>query len=168
MSMIILIIFLPSIVDGFFFDIERVYIVVRTADFSGSYTKTNIVIKEENKDRIEKILNEVQKLCRVRLITYNEMYDFLEKLRKLYPISNKNLNGCVFEIDLNAQTFPSAYKYTPESTQFEVIYKNGYFKLIAVYRYQTKGPKSKVEAKLTSEAEAAILKSFEKPYEYER
>ena len=130
--------------------------------------KTNIVIKEENKDGIEKILNEVQKLCRVRLITYNEMYDFLEKLRKLYPISNKNLNGCVFEIDLNAQTFPSAYKYTPESTQFEVIYKNGYFKLIAVYRYQTKGPKSKVEAKLTSEAEAAILKSFEKPYEYER
>ena len=28
MSMIILIIFLPSIVDGFFFDIERVYIPI--------------------------------------------------------------------------------------------------------------------------------------------
>ena len=92
--------------------------------------KKPIVVKEENKQRIEKILYELQKRCTARIISAQEIIDACERLDKfIYARSKKDLKGITALIDLNAQSFAKAYKYVPYSTQFEVEHMGSYWRL---------------------------------------
>jgi len=48
--------------------------------------------------------------------------------------SKKSREGLKINVDYNAQDFPNAYKYTPESTHFTAEYKNGSWRITGVYR----------------------------------
>lgn len=97
-----------------------------------------IIISEKNRERIEAELEEVQKRCTVRTITFSDIVSACEALEKKYPVAKKYLEGVsYFELDVNEQNFPSAYKYTPESTYINVVMRGGKWRLVKVYRYKT-------------------------------
>lgn len=126
--------------------------------------KKEIVLKNSNKERIETELNSVQRRCTVRLISFDNIMKMSKEIKKYYSLSNKELNGCKFVIDLHAQTFPSAYKYAPESTKCILEFKDPYWKLLDIYRAETNKEGGVVEAQLTETAKQAIIEHFTYPY----
>lgn len=120
-----------------------------------------IKIAEENINRIAEILNEVQKRSRVRCVTPQEIIDTCNNVFRELNITKKALEGCMFTADLNAQDFPSAYKYTPESTLFTAVYKRGSWYLSSVRRDTTRRASQKVKMMLTDSAKTALLSKYE-------
>ena len=120
-----------------------------------------IIVKEENRNKINDVLVEVQRRCTARTITVQNIFDICTDLFDRYGISKKALEGCVFYIDYHAQHFANAYKYIPESTHIKLRYHNGSFRVTDVYRCNTATtPNSAVEARLTDEAKDALIKRF--------
>ena len=90
-----------------------------------------------------------------RTLTAREIIDSLTRLERRLNIPRKYMVGIKVKIDVNAQKFPSAYKYTPMSTVFFAEYrKSGWF-LTSVQR-RSCGSKE-YQITLTPEAENAIL-----------
>ena len=84
-------------------------------------------IKFEKK--LEKELNELQKRCTTRTITMQIIQKELDLIEEafLYQHTKKEMEGLSIRYDFNAQEFPSAYKYTPESTILNASYnKSGW------------------------------------------
>lgn len=123
-----------------------------------------VVLKEKNRERIENELKTVQHRCTVRLISFDDIVKMSKKIKKYYNLSNKELNGCKFVVDVHAQTFPSAYKYTPESTKFILEFNNSYWKVLDVFRAETNKDGGVIEARLTELAKQAIIEHFTYPY----
>lgn len=73
-------------------------------------------------------------------------------------ITHKALKGVKVKIDPNAQTFPSAYKYTPESTQFNAEFDGKEWKITRIYR-DTCG-RHKVRVEHTEASKAAIVEKL--------
>lgn len=124
----------------------------------------SVILKEKNRETIEQELENVQRRCTARLINYNCIDSMSKKLKKYYGLSNKDLNGCKFIIDLHAQTFPSAYKYTPNSTKIILEFKNSYWKIIDIFRAETNRENGVVEAHLTEQAQKTIIEHFTYPF----
>lgn len=93
-----------------------------------------ILIKEENAKKIQSVLDEAQKRAKVRKATVYDVYSFAKKVFDTVTVPKKLLDGVTVFCDPNAQDFPSAYKYTPESTIFKISIKNGKLYLKEVYR----------------------------------
>lgn len=89
-------------------------------------TKYNtIILNEKNNEKIENILNDVQKMTRVRNITLEDIYkakDEIEKYVLKYTTKNA-LEMTMVWVDINAQSFPNAYHGWPTSTQFCFLYQ---------------------------------------------
>ena len=126
--------------------------------------KKGIILKVLNKEKIEKELNSVQHRCTVRTISFDDIVKVSKKIKVYYSLSNKDLNGCKFVVDLHAQTFPSAYKYMPESTKFILEFKNSYWKVLDIYRAETNKDGGVIEAQLTELAKQAIIEHFTYPF----
>ena len=126
--------------------------------------KKAIVLKDMNREKIENELNNVQRRCSVRMVSFDDIVKTSKEIREFYKLNNKELNGCRFVIDLHAQTFPGTYKYTPESTKFILEFKNSYWKLVDVFRGITNRDGGVVETHLTEEAEKALIEYFTNPY----
>ena len=69
-----------------------------------------------------KELNALQDRCNARIVSGYEIFKaILEYENRLSRfLSYKDMKGASVEIDLNAQTFPNAYKYTPHSTVVKI------------------------------------------------
>lgn len=69
-----------------------------------------------------KELNTLQDKCKVRVVSAFEIFkaivEYENRLSRF--LSYKDMKGASVEIDLNAQTFPNAYKYTPHSTVVKI------------------------------------------------
>ena len=126
--------------------------------------KKQIVLKEKNRKKIELELDAVQHRCTARLISFDDIVKMSKEIKNHYSLSNKDLDGCKFVIDVHAQTFPSAYKYTPESTKCILKFKSSYWKLLDIYRAETNKEGGIVEAQLTELAKQAIIERFTYPY----
>lgn len=121
----------------------------------------NIIIKESNRARIEKILEKVQKKSRVRTINYDMLQSEIEKVnRRLCDIPATYQVGIEVDIDIHAENFPNAYRWTPESTQFSMIRTSSGWKLLDIYRGTTKREKYRALFKLTDEAKEALLAAY--------
>jgi len=72
----------------------------------------------EKAAEITAMLQEVEKRCSARTIDRISLVEItLEDVNKHCPIKAKGMRaGLQFCVDPNGQTFPKAYKYTPEST----------------------------------------------------
>lgn len=83
----------------------------------------NITVNLKNIDSkqeaITTALEEIQKKCTARTISFNDVKAALKKVCDLCPVEAKTARaGICFSIDPNGQTFPNAYtrKGRPEST----------------------------------------------------
>ena len=70
-------------------------------------------------------------------------YDVIESLRSVensLNIPKKHLEGVSVTIDVNAQRFPKAYRYTPESTIFSATWRKGSWRVTDIYRGECRSP----------------------------
>jgi hypothetical protein len=116
-----------------------------------------IIIKIENRERIEKALAEAQGRAKERTVNFINILSMPHLLKEEYSISMKALEGCTFECDPNAQDFPGAYKYRPMSTHFTIEVSKGNFKLTGIERTDCWHGGNTVRANLTQEAKDAII-----------
>lgn len=108
-------------------------------------------------------LDEVQKGARARTIDFGKMLYALDEAEKIihgagwHKIAKKALEGTEVVIDCNAQTFPNAYKYVPESTFFSARYHSGKWQVTAFWRGRTASPRQGIKITLSDSAKAAII-----------
>lgn len=107
--------------------------------------------------RAAAMLAAVQGRATARTISPADMVHALDAVEKRLGISKKALDGCWAYIDVNAQTFPRAYKYTADSTQFAAVYMRGGWRVTSVSREKCNGPTRRYEVRLTDAAKAAII-----------
>ena len=87
-------------------------------------------INIKNQTKVEKAIENAQPNAKVRTIDYKDIIKSVDKLQNRLDalMLRKDQVGAVCLIDPNAQDFPGAYKWAPESTGFEVIrYPSGWF-----------------------------------------
>lgn len=120
-----------------------------------------IIIKAENAERIQKAINEVEGKARERKVTAKQLIACAEKLDKKLGIAPAHLKGVTARVDINAQDFPNAYKYIPESTVATFEHTGRSWALIDVKRDRTDIASKAVRFNLTDEAREWIVKRFE-------
>lgn len=112
--------------------------------------KTNVVNTVEN---LEAMLAEAQpKRIKARTITIRDILDALAHLTYWMETFTTATDavGTEVTIDVNARTFPHAYKGSPESTLFDAKYTSSGWKITRIYRYFTiQSNKRNADVKLT-------------------
>lgn len=124
--------------------------------------KVNIVIKEENKNRIDEAIKKAEGKATARCISHKTVFRIIDSLNGRFGnVSKKNLKGTVIHFD-NAQHFPNAYHYRPESTHFKARHNGTNWTLTDVYRDTCPNRMSfYVSIELSDMAKNAILKNYE-------
>ena len=126
-------------------------------------SNNNIIVKPENQNKINALFDSVQKRCTVRVADYDLVSKVCASVEKRVGISKRALEGTRFDYDFR-QTFPSAYKYTPDSTHFTCVYhSNKWYLLPQVHRYTCPNSASYYQYKLmlSDTAKAAVLAKYE-------
>jgi hypothetical protein len=116
-----------------------------------------IIVKEANADRINAAIKEAEGRATARTITAKDVISAAEKITRRLDISKTALKGVSAHVDAWAQDFPRAYKYTPESTQFDLIHTGSGWALVNVDRDRTHGARDAAQIRLTDAARAAVL-----------
>lgn len=128
--------------------------------------KKPIAITGSNKSKtnIENILNELQRKTRVRNISYQDISESLTKIDEKLGISSAAMRGLCVTVDVNGQSFPRSYKYTPESTIFDAVHNGKYWVVTDIRRDKTKTENRRATLILTPDAKSALIKKFESFY----
>lgn len=123
-----------------------------------------IIVKPENKARIEAALNKAQGKAKIRGIwSYDTVERIIEKAEmRIGEITKKDLEGTEIYFDFG-QSFPRAYKYRPESTHLSLVFKNGHWLMADVYRAtcENRSDHPDYRLHLSDSAKAAILRRYE-------
>lgn len=103
-------------------------------------------------------LDTVQARCTARTITAMEIIKSIEEIEeRLNLISTKTDSiGTIADVDINAQDFPAAYKYTPESTQITLERKSSGWVLKYIERNRCKSRANHIVLTLTEATKAHI------------
>lgn len=117
---------------------------------------------ENKKEKLREWIQEAQGRATVRLIKEDDIYRWLDLVESRLGITKKAMQDVYVCIDPNAQDFPRAYKYTPESTQFAAYYKNGSWRILAIKREICQRKKAQIE--LSASAKEAILNKYKEIY----
>ena len=90
---------------------------------------TKIKINVKNQEKVEKLLDDVQKKSRTRTISYQDILDAVEDIEKKFNMcSKKSKIGLKVFFNKHMQKFPNAYKYTPRGTEVILEYfSSGFF-----------------------------------------
>ena len=120
-----------------------------------------IIIKAENAEKIQKVIDEAEGKARERKVTAKQLIACAEKLDKKLGIAAAHLKGVTARVDINAQDFPNAYKYIPESTVATFEHTGRAWALVDVKRDRTDIASKAVRFTLTDEAREWIVKRFE-------
>jgi ribosomal protein S12 methylthiotransferase accessory factor YcaO len=93
-------------------------------------------IKITNAAQLASMIEAAEGRATARTITPEDITEALEQIneRILLLSTRKDATGTTIEADPNAQQFPNAYKYTPESTHFTAELKAAGWKVTRVYR----------------------------------
>lgn len=131
----------------------------------------NIIIKPENKERIEKVLETEQERYKVRKLTYEELVKSCRRCEEyLDSIGLKSkaikedikilIDPCGFFIssDEKTKTWLHGFKL-PESTQADITYKNGTWRLTEIDRRAT-GNKDRYFILFTEKQKYRLIEQF--------
>ena len=119
-----------------------------------------IVIKRENAQKLMDVISAEQGKATARIITrYEDLEDICAGIERKLGISKKAMQGVKAHYHFGQQ-FPSAYKYTPESTHVIVEYRSGHWVLITAYRDTCPNRRTCCDIMLTADAEKAILDAY--------
>ena len=120
-----------------------------------------IILKENNIEKIEQVLKEVQKRSKVRNITVDEIFKAAVYITNEIKISKKAMNGTKVYVDLNADKYPNAYKFNPESTHFTLLFDKGKWRVTNIARtLQNKSCPYRYDIVLSETAKEAILNRY--------
>lgn len=117
----------------------------------------SIIIKKENLPQIEEAIRIAEGRASVRQISAETILNVADGITKRLDIPKKSMIGIKVYADPNAQQFPRAYKYNPESTHFEMEYKSSGWNLVYVSRNTTKAPSKAYCIVFTEEAKKALV-----------
>lgn len=125
-----------------------------------------VIVKENNKEKIDAIINEVEGKATSRRISSASVFDIVEELNKrlLALVCKKNLKGTKACVDYHAQDFAKAYraKGTPRSTWVELEYNGKEWVLTDVKRDSTASSASAFRITYTDKAKQDIVAHMEK------
>lgn len=125
-----------------------------------------VIVKENNKEKIDAIINEVEGKATSRRISSASVFDIVEELDKklLALVCKKNLKGTKAQVDFNAQDFAKAYraKGTPRSTWVTLEYNGKEWVLTEVKRDSTASSASAFRIEYTEQAKKDIVAHMEK------
>lgn len=125
-----------------------------------------VIVKENNKEKIDAIINEVEGKATSRRISSTSVFDIVEELNKrlLALVCKKNLKGTKACVDYHAQDFAKAYraKGTPRSTWVEMEYNGKDWVLTDVKRDSTASSASAFRITYTDKAKQDIVAHMEK------
>lgn len=121
--------------------------------------KKPIIIKEENTEKINAALDEVQHTCKARTIDANDIFDACKEVEEKLGITKVSMNGTRAIINVQHEIMPKAYGYRAESTHFVAEYKNRKWYLLNVCRDNVEIVRYRI--KLSDEAKAALIEKFE-------
>ena len=98
--------------------------------------KTAIRVMQSNLNKIEAKVDFMQSAAKVRTITGIAILSTIKEIENRLSsiLHKKDWHGLSFTVDDNAQKFPSAYKYVPESTIYKLEYRKSGWYLIWVMR----------------------------------
>lgn len=116
-----------------------------------------IIIDRAHMDMLQNTIDTAQRRARVRTICAADITDTCEGVQKKLDIPQTALEGVKITVDLHAQNFPSAYNGRPESTLFQAIFSGRKWRLINVFRADTRRKGHSVNIALTDKARAAVL-----------
>lgn len=116
-----------------------------------------IIVKESNSEKITDAIRDAEGRATARTITAQNVIDTARKITRRLGIPKKYMIGITASVDYHAQNFPNAYKYTPESTQFRMIYTASGWALTSISRETTRRPSRAVDIFLTDDARAMII-----------
>lgn len=106
---------------------------------------------------LREIIHAAEGRASVRLLSVDDIMDAIDDVPRCVP--KKHLPGCEVHCDPHAQTFPRAYKHTPDSTHFSTVYRASGWYLTRVCR-DTCGT-SRGRLVLTDDAKADIIAAAE-------
>lgn len=118
-----------------------------------------IIINDANKEKIDAAIKTAEGRASARTITADCILRSVQKITSRLSIPKKAMVGITATIDINAQDFPNAYKYTPESTIITVEYTRSGWTLTDIYRDRTRRASRAVVMFLPEQAKEAILAS---------
>ena len=112
----------------------------------------SIIIKEENKELINRIISEAEGRSTVRKIDYDDCVAAVKDIDEKLNLPQKAKSGISAYIDVHASIFSITYHGDTMSTKIKVMYKNRTWQLIDVYRGRTCSYNRKYQVRLTETA----------------
>ena len=98
--------------------------------------------------------------ARARTIDAEIVYNALTHVEEKLNVSKTALDGTTCSIDWNADDFPSAYKWVPESTIFQAEFKNGSWRITGIRRDQTHRFTQRYRLVLSEKAKQALIDRY--------
>ena len=95
--------------------------------------------------KITAALEAVQGKCKVRTIDADDIKNAIEQMERFFGIPKCKLDGLRVDCDVNAQSFPNAYKFVPESTIFSAENRKGKWYIVSIRRAPTYAPTRAVQ-----------------------
>ena len=117
-------------------------------------------VLDEKLQPLTDALDVVQAKARVRTITARNIVIELRDITDTLDIPKKAMDDITACVDINAQSFPSAYHGVPESTQFKAVYKAGSWRVVDITRRQTCSTTQRVHIWHTDASKAALINRF--------
>lgn len=111
---------------------------------------------------IETELDAVQKRAKVRMLSVADILAILVTLDEKFSIPKYAKKGIIVDVDRYAEKFASAYKYTPESTQFTATHNGKEWIITDIRRDSVKQHQNRFDVKLTDLAKEKIIEQYEK------
>lgn len=116
-----------------------------------------VIIDRAHMNMLQDAINAAQNRARVRTICAEDIIDTCESVQKKLDIPQTALEGVQITVDRHAQKFPAAYNGRPESTIFRAVYAGRKWRLLDVFRNDTRRPGHGTSIVLTDTAKSAVL-----------
>lgn len=88
-----------------------------------------IIVSEKNRGRIAAAIEEAEGRATVRCLTYAAVLVAIERIEAKLDLPKARMEGVRFHVDTWAQDFPNAYEFTPMSTQFNLTFSKGKWRI---------------------------------------
>ncbi len=117
-------------------------------------------INVNNEKKLIEALDEVQKRSKTRTVEAKDIKAAASRIENALGIPKKHMTGIKAEVDINAQDFPHAYKYSPESTVFDLERTATGWVVTDIRRDKPHARFKEIYLTLTDEAKNALIARF--------
>ena len=122
---------------------------------------TNTIrINVNNIDKINAAIATAEGRAKARCITADDIHRMINEIEAslIKRMYKKDWAGLEFSVDPHAQSFPGAYKGTPESTQFTLMRTASGWFVTNILRRECQGPTSRIYCRNMPEKAEALVK----------